>query len=72
MCAYVLYVCHHAMYLIVRVWISCQSSRVELNKKHMYCLSPFASENLVSRERLDRPAVPCQPAHSPHSPQYKR
>ena len=36
------------------------------NGKIDISLSPYAPENLVSRDRFDRP-VPRQPAHSPHS-----
>ena len=32
----------------------------------MFSLSPFAPENLVSRDRFGRP-VPHQPTYSPHS-----
>ena len=31
-----------------------------------FSLSPFALENLVSRDRFGRP-IPRQPAHCPHS-----
>ena len=45
-------------------------ARGQLNRENEYfifpCLSPFASENLVSRDAFGRP-VPRQPAHSPNS-----
>ena len=41
-------------------------TRGQLNRERSISLSPFASENLVARERLGRP-IPRQPAHSSHS-----
>ena len=43
-------------------------ARGQLHGENEYSisLSPFATENLVSRDRFGRP-VPRQPAHSPHS-----
>ena len=38
----------------------------QLNRENDISLSPFAPENLVSRDGFARP-VPRQPAHSPHS-----
>ena len=38
----------------------------QLNTKINQSLSPFAPENLVSRDSFGRP-IPCQPAQSPHS-----
>ena len=35
----------------------------QLNKENMFFLSPFATENLVSRDGFGRP-VPRQPAYS--------
>ena len=43
-------------------------ARGQLNRENMFSLfslSPFAHENLVSRDRFGRP-VPRQPAHSSH------
>ena len=40
-------------------------ARGELNKGYDYSLSPFAPENLDSRDRFNHP-VPRHPAHSPH------
>ena len=34
-------------------------------------VSPFAPDNLVSRDMLRRP-IPCQPAHCPHSVRLNR
>ena len=34
-------------------------------------VSPFAPDNLVSRDKLRRP-IPCQPAHSPYSVRLNR
>ena len=40
-------------------------ARGQLNKEHIFSLSPFSCENLVAREdRFSRP-VPREPAHSP-------
>ena len=38
----------------------------QLNREKNTSLSPFAPENLVSRDGFGRP-VPLQPAHYPHS-----
>ena len=40
--------------------------RGQLNREISISLAPFASDNLVSRDRFDRP-VPRQPIHSPRS-----
>ena len=71
-CMYV----YRAMYVCMtmtcsRVWINrkvANSARGQLNREneHSICLSPFAPENLVSRDGFGRP-VPRQPAHSLHS-----
>ena len=45
----------------------CQSRSWSAEQGKIYFfLSPYAPENLVSRDRFDRP-IPRQPAHSPHS-----
>ena len=41
-------------------------ARGQLNRDTNIFLSPFAPENLVSRDGFDR-SIPRQPAHSPHS-----
>ena len=41
-------------------------ARGQLNRENEYSLSPFASENLASRDEFSLP-VPRQPAHSAHS-----
>ena len=41
-------------------------ARGQLNRKHFFSLSPFAPENLVSRDGFGRP-VQRQPFHSPSS-----
>ena len=41
-------------------------ARGRLKKENEYFLSPFAPENLVSRDGFGRP-VPRQPGHSPNS-----
>ena len=41
-------------------------ARGQLNREMDISLSPFAPENLVSRDGFGRP-LPCQPAHPPYS-----
>ena len=41
-------------------------ARGQLNKENYFSLSPFAPENLVSRDGFGR-LVPSQPAYSPYS-----
>ena len=41
-------------------------ARGRLNREINIILSPYAPENLASRDGFSRP-VPRQPAHSPHS-----
>ena len=41
-------------------------TRGQLNREIDFSLSPFAPENLVSRDEFGSPA-PRQPAHSPYS-----
>ena len=40
--------------------------RGQLNRENIFSLTPFASENFVSRDGFGRP-VPCQPVFSPHT-----
>ena len=54
----------HVWQSINRPDLVANPARGQLNRK--FSLSPFAPENLVSRDGSGRP-VPCQPAHSPHS-----
>ena len=44
----------------------CQFSRGPLNRKNDFSLSPFAPENLTSRDGFGRP-VPPHPTHFPYS-----
>ena len=41
-------------------------TRGQLNRENECFLSPFAPDNLVSRDRFGRP-VPLRPPYSPHS-----
>ena len=41
-------------------------ARDQLNRGNVFSLSPFAPENLISRDGFGRPA-PRELAHSPHS-----
>ena len=46
-------------------------ARDQMSWKIIYSLSPFAPENLVSRDRFGRP-VPRQPAHCPTRADYRQ
>ena len=65
-----MYVC--VVTQIARVWINrvtykvANPARGQLNREIDISLSPFAPENLVSRDGFSRP-VPRQPAHYPYS-----